>query len=444
MVDGQERAGRRSATLSPPVARLDYHRDPRMAHARSPGILMLLLVTSALAACSRTPPPAAPAPCADPALGRERSASGSPPAAAHAHAHAHDHEPLPRCESESGDPLAAARTWFDDGEFLQALACASQAAAFEPAAPAAHAERAAALAALERFDDAKLAYARLLALAPDHVDGLLGAAHLYAVLLPGAREHDELAALYAERGLRLVTQDVSTRARFALVSAIALNDLGQASRALDRAQLALTLLPEEPEALHERALANFELSRLTQAAADFRRLLDDPVARASANHHLGLILERQGLHEEAEAHLAHARALAPEHFLPPVELSREEFARVVARAVEELPADMRRDLRGIPVASEELPSDADLLGGEPPLSPVILGLYRGPPLGEPCLPQDLAADGHCRSVALYRKNLQRATRTREELLLQVRVTLLHEVGHLRGEDDHELAARGLE
>ncbi len=50
----------------------------------------------------------------------------------------------------------------------------------------------------------------------------------------------------------------------------------------------------------------------------------------------------------------------------------------------------------------------------------------------------------CRSVVLYRKNLARAVKTKDELLEQIRVTLLHEIGHLRGEDDFELAARGLE
>ena len=37
-----------------------------------------------------------------------------------------------------------------------------------------------------------------------------------------------------------------------------------------------------------------------------------------------------------------------------------------------------------------------------------------------------------------------AVKSRAELVEQIRVTLLHEVGHLRGEDDYELAARGLE
>ena len=75
------------------------------------------------------------------------------------------------------------------------------------------------------------------------------------------------------------------------------------------------------------------------------------------------------------------------------------------------------------------------------MSPTILGLFRGPSLGEPC-PE--GEKGPCRSVVLYRRNLARAVTSEEELLEQIRVTLLHEVGHLRGEDDLELAARGLE
>jgi predicted Zn-dependent protease with MMP-like domain len=47
-------------------------------------------------------------------------------------------------------------------------------------------------------------------------------------------------------------------------------------------------------------------------------------------------------------------------------------------------------------------------------------------------------------VVLYRKNLARAVKSHDELIEQIRVTLLHEIGHLRGEDDVELAARGLE
>jgi predicted Zn-dependent protease with MMP-like domain len=49
-----------------------------------------------------------------------------------------------------------------------------------------------------------------------------------------------------------------------------------------------------------------------------------------------------------------------------------------------------------------------------------------------------------RAIALYRLNLLRATSTREELREQIRTTLHHELGHLRGEDDEVLRLRGLE
>jgi predicted Zn-dependent protease with MMP-like domain len=44
----------------------------------------------------------------------------------------------------------------------------------------------------------------------------------------------------------------------------------------------------------------------------------------------------------------------------------------------------------------------------------------------------------------YRKNLIRFAHSRQELEDQVKITLLHELGHLHGEDDDELRDRGLE
>jgi predicted Zn-dependent protease with MMP-like domain len=78
---------------------------------------------------------------------------------------------------------------------------------------------------------------------------------------------------------------------------------------------------------------------------------------------------------------------------------------------------------------------------DPPLSPSILGLFRGPSELEPCLPDD---GPRCRSIVFYRRNLARFAKSRRELDEQVRVTLLHELGHLHGESDDDLRARGLE
>ena len=84
----------------------------------------------------------------------------------------------------------------------------------------------------------------------------------------------------------------------------------------------------------------------------------------------------------------------------------------------------------------DLPDMEDLLAVDPPFPPTILGLFRGSPLGETSTEK--------RAIVLYRKNLARAAKSRDELRKQVTITILHEIGHLAGADEDELRARGLE
>ncbi|MFL5346446.1 MAG: metallopeptidase family protein [Hyalangium sp.] len=347
---------------------------------------------------------------------------------------------LPVCHDDGGSPIEAARRYYDSERYEEALSCAAKAAALEPDNAEAHAERGMALTALDRMPEAQMAFARALAIDPDSPNGLLGASHLYVVDLPSTRERDELGLLYSERGLSKPGMVSDLVVQFALISAMAFNDLGQAAEALDRASIVLAREPHNHEATYEKALALFELCRFAEAKAAFLALLSDSEHGAHAHQHLGLLLEREGKWKEAQAHFDKAHALAPDDFPTPPLLSEADFRAAVAKAVTALPEDMRKDLEGVPVKTEEIPQDDDLLSGEPPLSPTILGLFRGPPLNEECD----GTETPCRSVVLYRLNLARAVRTPQELLEQIQVTLLHEVGHLRGEDDEELAARGLE
>ncbi|MEW5737765.1 MAG: metallopeptidase family protein [Myxococcota bacterium] len=355
--------------------------------------------------------------------------------------------PLAVCEAKGRLPLDAAQSYFDQGDFEKALSCAAQAAALAPGDALAYAEKGNALAALERWDEAKLAYTRALAIDPESLEALAGAAHLYAVLLPSSRELDELGSVYAERGLDLSTSqhDDEFAIYFARLSSMAFNDIGQPEDALDRADWVLERKKGDPEAQYERAVALFELCRFKEARAAFNLLLPDKERSAFAHHHLGLLVERDGKQKEADEHFAKARALDPQAFPDPVLLSKEDFQRELDQVLAGLSPDMKKDLAGVPVEMEDLPLEDDLVANDPPLSPTILGLFRGPPLGESCLPEPNAKpDAPCRSIAVYRRNLSRAVKTREELIEQIRVTLLHEIGHLRGEDDYELAARGLE
>ena len=398
-----------------------------------PLFVPLLVALGVLAGCHKTEPaPQSTAPN-----------PGTPTAPVHHPSRPVLVEPLAVCESHGASPLEAAHAAYEAEDYKRALSCAAEAAARSPDDPAAHSERAAALSAVGRFDEARLAYARALALDPDHLDALLGAAHLYGVSLPSTRDNDELAFLYSERGRELAAdgEDEELSAQFALLSAMAANDLGEATLALQRAEEAARVLAGDSDVAYERAVALFELCRFDEARTAFVGLRKDPEHAPHAYEHLGLLLEREGKWAEAEESFKRAQELAPEDFPPPVLLSERDFRDAVARAVRALPKDMQKDLRGVPVTTEEIPQDEDLRDGDPPLSPTILGLFRGPSLSEPC-PE--GEKGPCRSVVLYRRNLARAVTSEEELLEQSRVTLLHEVGHLRGEDDMELAARGLE
>ena len=46
-------------------------------------------------------------------------------------------------------------------------------------------------------------------------------------------------------------------------------------------------------------------------------------------------------------------------------------------------------------------------------------------------------------IWVFQRNLERTCRTEEEVLEQVRVTLLHEIGHHIGWDEDEVEERGL-
>jgi predicted Zn-dependent protease with MMP-like domain len=48
------------------------------------------------------------------------------------------------------------------------------------------------------------------------------------------------------------------------------------------------------------------------------------------------------------------------------------------------------------------------------------------------------------SIVLFQRNLERFVRSRAELAEEIRVTLVHEVGHYLGLDEDELYERGLD
>lgn len=369
----------------------------------------------------------------------------------------HHEEPVVECPAQIPDTvddegrvallLDEANRQIEKAAYGAAWTCADRAADLTPTSVEAHHLRGAALAALGRDADAQMSYSLALALDPDDPETLRAVADFY-INGKGERGRDalRLGLELAQRGSRRAAarrrKSAPLAADLAVLEAQALNDLGRSDEALVRVDAALKLAPGRGDALHEKGVALFDLSKFADAKVAFAKALTIQPDDAYTHQMLGLTLEQLGDQKAADAELSRALALAPTELTPPVLISVEEFKKEVDAVVAGLPADRRARVSAIKLEITDLPDPADLAAVKPPFPPTILGLYRGPVGHAATLPPQPGEEAP--SIVLYRKNLARAVKTRSELSEQIRDTLLHEVGHLEGLDEDDLRRRGME
>ncbi|HET6414505.1 MAG TPA: metallopeptidase family protein [Anaeromyxobacter sp.] len=346
------------------------------------------------------------------------------------------------------DPLLeAARAALEEGRPEEALARAEEALASSPRSPKALHYRAAALEELGKTAEARTAYERALERGKDDPALWLDAARF---LVDGLTEEEEERVDLLEglsrvrRGRRLLdrAEDPLLEVDLLLVEARALSRLARDDEALASLERAEKIAPGDPEVLREKGLALYELCRFEEAEAALAAAEAADRDDASTVHALGLLAERRGDLDLARRFFKRARRLAPEDFPRPPGLSNEAFEAAVEDALLELPEGVRRYLANVAISVEDLPNDEDLLAADPPLSPGILGLFRGAPYGRKA---SMDPWSHFPSaIVLYQRNLERYARSRDEVVEEIRRTLVHEVGHFLGLDEDELYERGLE
>lgn len=338
--------------------------------------------------------------------------------------------------------LDEANKQIEAGTFAAAWTCADRAADLSPSSVEANHLRGAALAALGRDSEAATAYALALALDPDDPETLRAVADFY-INGKGERGRDalrlglDLAQRGSRRALARRRRNAPLAADLAVLEAQALNDLGRSDEALERIDAALRIAPGRGDALHEKGVALFDLSRFADAKAAFQKALGIQPEDAYTHQMLGLTLE-QLADPSADIELERAVKLAPGELTPPVLISTAEFQKEIDLVIAGLAPERRAHVKQTKVEIEDLPLADDLKAVNPPFPPTILGLYRGP-VGRAPAPDDEPS-----SIVLYRKNLARAVKTRTELTEQIRDTLLHEIGHLEGLDEDDLRRRGME
>ncbi len=152
----------------------------------------------------------------------------------------------------------------------------------------------------------------------------------------------------------------------------------------------------------------------------------------------GRVLEVTGRLEEAERCFEEANELDPDAYPLPARLSEADFRSLLDEVLASLPGAIRAAVEEVPVVVEPRPT-AEMAGREPNINPEILGLFVGTPVGE----RASAPSGYGDVVLLFQRNLERAGEDRDEVMREVRITLLHEYGHYLGFDEDELDELGL-
>ncbi len=122
-------------------------------------------------------------------------------------------------------------------------------------------------------------------------------------------------------------------------------------------------------------------------------------------------------------------------------LSREEFRQLVARAVESLPSRVIERLSNVDIVVKARPTSEELAMAEIDPRETLFGLYTGIPLTKRSSSYGMVLPD---KITLYQRSIEEGCRTKEEIQMQIRTTLLHEIGHHFGLSEDELEEAGYE
>ncbi len=121
-------------------------------------------------------------------------------------------------------------------------------------------------------------------------------------------------------------------------------------------------------------------------------------------------------------------------------MQRARFNRLVQEALDTLPARFRRRIENVAVVVEDLPPRPAAAGSGPGQRPdaqagLLMGVFEGMPATERSvwdLPQAPSR------IVLYQKNIEAVCASEEEIREEVRLTVLHELGHYFGLTEDQL------
>jgi predicted Zn-dependent protease with MMP-like domain len=120
-------------------------------------------------------------------------------------------------------------------------------------------------------------------------------------------------------------------------------------------------------------------------------------------------------------------------------MRRSDFQRLVLKALEDLPDQFRNALDNLDIQVRWRPTPAELRRAGVRRGS-LFGVYLGVPLPKRGRGYSMHLPD---TIVIYQHTHERHCRTEEELVEQVRQTVLHEIGHYLGIDEDRLRELGV-
>jgi predicted Zn-dependent protease with MMP-like domain len=115
-------------------------------------------------------------------------------------------------------------------------------------------------------------------------------------------------------------------------------------------------------------------------------------------------------------------------------MKRDHFVEIVERVLDSLPREFRRRIRNVSIQVEDAPpNQPSPQSGQP--RRLLLGLFHGVPTTKKSVFDLPTGPDH---IVLYQKNIEAVCSSEAEVREQIRLTVIHELGHYFGMDEDQL------
>lgn len=284
------------------------------------------------------------------------------------------------------------------------------------------------------FDQAYREFQGAIALAPERPVPWIDLAELQLEMLDDPRGCLETC----EHALSLTEGDAEARVELLTFQARAWIALECEDEALDALRATQGLEVADPDALEAVGAAAHFLGAWDIAEKAYSAALRVAPFHADAHHGLGFVCIEQGKLAEAGDHWRQTLDSDRQVPRPAWHMGLDAFEIAIEHALLELPESARTLLRPVPIVVEDIPSEEEVVGG---LDPRVLGIFCGPAMHERSTLD--AGPSEPVVIKIYQRNLEAICENEQQLLDEIRTTLLHETAHYFGLEDDDLSEIGL-